>query len=62
MGKLSYLAVKSDPVALELTSSNFNDLGDVAKKLANHAITLIGLGFGTSFLKWLAFIAAVYFC
>ncbi|CAI9101120.1 OLC1v1038374C2 [Oldenlandia corymbosa var. corymbosa] len=59
MGKLSYLAVKSDPVALELTSSNFNDLGDVAKKLANHAITLIGLGFGTSFLKWLAFIAAV---
>ena len=31
-----------------------------ARKLANHAFVLGGgLGFGTSFLKWLAFVAAV---
>ncbi|CAI9104435.1 OLC1v1003103C1 [Oldenlandia corymbosa var. corymbosa] len=60
MGKLGYLALKSDQAGLELISSDFKDLGNAAKKLANHAITLGGLGFGTSFLKWLAFIAAVY--
>lgn len=61
MGKTSYLAMKTDPAASELIASDFKDLGNAAKKLANHAILLGGgLGFGTSFLKWLAFIAAVY--
>lgn len=31
-----------------------------AKKLANHAIMLGGIGFGTSFLKWIASFAAIY--
>ncbi|KAI9181868.1 hypothetical protein LWI28_025509 [Acer negundo] len=31
-----------------------------AKKLANHAIKLGGLGFGTSFLEWVASFAAIY--
>lgn len=55
------MAMKTDPAASELIASDFKDLGNAAKKLANHAILLGGgLGFGTSFLKWLAFIAAVY--
>ncbi|KAL3515221.1 hypothetical protein ACH5RR_022123 [Cinchona calisaya] len=64
MGKISYLAMKTDPAASaaasELIASDFKELGNAAKKLANHAIMLGGLGFGTSFFKWLAFIAAVY--
>ncbi|XP_027158897.1 cold-regulated 413 plasma membrane protein 2-like [Coffea eugenioides] len=62
MAKISYLAMKTDPAASELIASDFKDLGNAAKKLANHAILLVGsgLGFGTSFFKWLAFIAAVY--
>lgn len=59
MGKIGYLAMKTDPASSELIASDFKDLGNAAKKLANHAIKLGGLGFGTSFLKWLAFIAAV---
>ncbi|KAI9181741.1 hypothetical protein LWI28_018139 [Acer negundo] len=31
-----------------------------ARKLANHAIKLGGLGFGTSFLEWVASFAAIY--
>ncbi|KAL3538924.1 hypothetical protein ACH5RR_002290 [Cinchona calisaya] len=60
MGKIGYLAMKTDPAASELIASDFKELGSAAKKLANHAIKLGGLGFGTSFLKWLAFVAAVY--
>lgn len=59
MGKTSYLAMKTDPAASELIASDLKELGNAAKKLANHAIILgSGLGFGTSFFKWLAFIAA----
>lgn len=69
MGKkmASYLAMKTDPAggaseaAQALIESDMRELGVAARKLANHAFVLGGgLGFGTSFLKWLAFFAAVY--
>ena len=40
--------------------TDLRKIGVAARKLANHAFVLGGgLGFGTSFLKWLAFVAAV---
>lgn len=61
MGRLNYLAMKTDDqVAAELISSDFNELKIAAKKLVNDATRLGGLGFGTSFLKWVASFAAIY--
>ncbi|CAN6292662.1 unnamed protein product [Urochloa humidicola] len=70
MGKgfASYLAMKTGPeagdvsaAAQALIDADLQELGVAARKLANHAFVLGGgLGFGTSFLKWLAFFAAVY--
>ncbi|KAK4401587.1 cold-regulated plasma membrane protein 2 [Sesamum angolense] len=60
-GKRSYLAMKTDnSAASELISSDLKDVGNAVKKLANHAVKLGGLGFGTSFLKWVAAVAAIY--
>ncbi|KAL0365460.1 UNVERIFIED_CONTAM: cold-regulated plasma membrane protein 2 [Sesamum angustifolium] len=60
-GKRSYLAMKTDNAAAsELISSDLKDVGNAVKKLANHAVKLGGLGFGTSFLKWVAAVAAIY--
>jgi hypothetical protein len=63
-GFTSYLAMKTDPVGAAasqaLIDTDLQELGVAARKLANHAFVLGGgLGFGTSFLKWLAFVAAV---
>jgi glucokinase len=63
-GFTSYLAMKTDPAAAAasqaLIDTDLQELGVAARKLANHAFVLGGgLGFGTSFLKWLAFVAAV---
>ncbi|KAK0581944.1 hypothetical protein LWI29_019828 [Acer saccharum] len=41
-------------------SSDMEELVLAAKKLASHAIKLGSLGFGTSFLEWVASIAAIY--
>ncbi|XP_062214448.1 cold-regulated 413 plasma membrane protein 1-like [Phragmites australis] len=69
MGKrlTSYLAMKTDPAggaseaARALIDSDLQELGAAARKLANHVLVLGGgLVVGTSFLKWLAFLAAVY--
>ncbi|KAF8641475.1 hypothetical protein HU200_029611 [Digitaria exilis] len=70
MGKgfASYLAMKTGPEAGDgspamkaLIDADLQELGIAAQKLVNHAFVLGGgLGFGTSFLKWLAFLAAVY--
>ncbi|XP_073126682.1 cold-regulated 413 plasma membrane protein 1-like [Henckelia pumila] len=60
-GKMSYLAMKTDYAAENaLISSDLRDLGNSLQQLANHAFLGGGLGFGTSFLKWVALIAAVY--
>ncbi|XP_073127076.1 cold-regulated 413 plasma membrane protein 2-like [Henckelia pumila] len=60
-GKRGYLAMKTDySAANELLASDLREIGNSVKKLANHAIRLGGLGFGTSFLKWVASFAAIY--
>ncbi|KAK3149220.1 hypothetical protein QOZ80_3AG0214510 [Eleusine coracana subsp. coracana] len=64
-GFMSYLAMKTDTAGAAasqaLIDSDLRELGVAARKLANHAFVLGGeFGFGTSFLKWLAFLAAVY--
>ncbi|KAG6761474.1 hypothetical protein POTOM_034696 [Populus tomentosa] len=61
MGKKSYLAMRRDQgTESSLIASDFQDLTNAAKKLANHAVKLGGLGFGTTFLEWIAAFAAIY--
>ncbi|KAJ0980334.1 hypothetical protein J5N97_008589 [Dioscorea zingiberensis] len=58
MRKLAHLAVKTDA---DLVVSDLRELGVATKKLVNHAFMLAsGLAFGTTFLKFLASIAAIY--
>ncbi|XP_073024061.1 cold-regulated 413 plasma membrane protein 2-like [Primulina eburnea] len=60
-GKMTYLKMKTDYEAENaLISSDLKELGNSLQLLANHALLGGGLGFGTSFLKWVAFCAAVY--
>ncbi|KAL3350665.1 hypothetical protein AABB24_023210 [Solanum stoloniferum] len=59
--KKSYLAMKREAsIGSDLIDSDLKEIGIAAKKLANHAIMLGGIGFGTSFLKWIASFAAIY--
>uniref|UniRef100_A0A7N0RBS7 Uncharacterized protein n=1 Tax=Kalanchoe fedtschenkoi TaxID=63787 RepID=A0A7N0RBS7_KALFE len=60
MVRADYLAMKTDPVSPDLVSDDLNELMNVAKKLVHDAAKLGGLGFGTSFLKWVASFAAIY--
>ncbi|XP_050363102.1 cold-regulated 413 plasma membrane protein 2-like [Argentina anserina] len=61
MGRVHYLAMKTDPVAAaELMNSDFNELEIAAKRFIRDATRLGGIGLGTSILKWLASCAAVY--
>jgi len=58
-----YLKMKTEAdygAASELVSSDLKEIGNAMKKFANHAVKLGGLGFGTSFLKWVACFAAIY--
>ncbi|KAL2927535.1 hypothetical protein RDABS01_019874 [Bienertia sinuspersici] len=41
-------------------SSDFKEISNAAKKLASDVIKLGGLGFGTTFLQWLASFSAIY--
>lgn len=54
--------MKTDPPRKEsdTITSDLKDLHNAAKKLASDAIKLGGLGFGTSFLKWIAALSAIY--
>ncbi|KAJ8747631.1 hypothetical protein K2173_012807 [Erythroxylum novogranatense] len=60
MRKKSYLEMRGDQEAFDLISSDWKDFTFAAKKLANHAIKLGGLGFGTAFLQWVAAVVAIY--
>ncbi|OVA18611.1 Cold acclimation WCOR413 [Macleaya cordata] len=60
MGRMEYLAMKTDPSINELLNSDLKELGIAAKRLANDAVKLGGVGFGTTFLKWMASFAAIY--
>lgn len=62
MGQKSYLATRAGGVTSDLISSDMKELVVAAKKLADHsvdAIKLRGLGFGTTFLEWVACFAAM---
>lgn len=58
---MDLLAMKTDEgqVTAEMINSDINDLKVAAKKLMSHASKMGGLGFGTSFLKWIASFAAM---
>ncbi|KAH0769983.1 hypothetical protein KY290_013964 [Solanum tuberosum] len=59
MGRMDYLAMKTDEDTNKLINEDLNELKLAAKKLFNHATKLGGLGFGTSLLKWFASFAAM---
>ncbi|GAB2267286.1 hypothetical protein Dimus_002271 [Dionaea muscipula] len=50
-----YLRMSTDVI-----SSDLKEIGNAAKKLAADAAKLGGLGFGTTFLEWIAAFAAIY--
>ncbi|XP_030511785.2 cold-regulated 413 plasma membrane protein 2-like [Rhodamnia argentea] len=60
MGRMDYLAMRTNPAMDDLISSDIFELKVAAKRLFNHATQLGGLGFGTTFLKWTASLAAIY--
>ncbi|PIA52437.1 hypothetical protein AQUCO_01000366v1 [Aquilegia coerulea] len=60
MNHENYLAMKTDQVSEDLLNSDMNELKIAAKKFVNDAMKLKGLGFGTTFLQWLASFAAIY--
>ncbi|KAE9614364.1 putative cold-regulated 413 protein [Lupinus albus] len=57
---MQYLAMKTDPVMASLIDSDIKELKVAATKLFKDATMLGGIGFGTSFLKWIASFAAIY--
>ncbi|KAI4327527.1 hypothetical protein L6164_019976 [Bauhinia variegata] len=59
MGRvMEYLATKTDPATATATLID-SDLKEL-KNLINDATKLGGLGFGTSFLKWVSSLSAIY--
>jgi len=61
MWKGSFLEMKTDSMASSVLSSDFKELGEAAKRLADHAIKLGGTGgFFTTVFAWIAAIAAIY--
>ena len=61
MGRMDYLAMKTDDVdTVALVNSDMEELKVAAKKLFSDVSKLGGLGFGVSFLKFLASFAAIY--
>jgi len=60
MGKFGLLEMKtSDEVSTDDLRSDFQELGVVIRKVANHSVGLLGTGIITSLLQWLATIAAM---
>ncbi|KAL9690370.1 hypothetical protein QQ045_010768 [Rhodiola kirilowii] len=60
MVRADYLAMKTDPVPDDSIGDDLNELKNAAKRLVYDAARLGGLGFGTSFLKWVASFSAIY--
>jgi hypothetical protein len=60
MGKKSFIRMKTDQDTNQLISSDLKELGNAAKRLATHVGNLTSLGFGTTFLEWVASFAAMY--
>lgn len=59
MGRIDYLAMKTEETTANLINSDLNEFVDAAKKLVIDASMLGGIGFGTSFLQWAASISAM---
>ncbi|GAV90450.1 WCOR413 domain-containing protein, partial [Cephalotus follicularis] len=59
MGNYGNLKMMTDETS-DLISSDLKEQTKTAKKLANHAMKLASLSFGTSFLEWFASFAAIY--
>lgn len=59
MGRVDYLKMSTDEVKADLIESDINELKMAAKRLISDATKLGGLGFGTSFLKWVSSFAAM---
>lgn len=61
MGRVDYLAMKTDDVdtVAALVNSDMEELKVAAKKLFSDVSKLGGLGFGVSFLKFIASFAAM---
>ncbi|XP_062092560.1 cold-regulated 413 plasma membrane protein 1-like [Humulus lupulus] len=57
---MGYLRMKTDSDATDFLGNDVKDLANAFKKFANHSIKLASLGFGTSFLEWVASFAAIY--
>nr|AAT01418.1 putative stress-responsive protein [Tamarix androssowii] len=62
MTRSGYLRMKTDDTkhSGEIFDSDWKEFVNSAKKLASDAIKLGSLGFGTSFLQWVASFAAIY--
>ncbi|XP_010557865.1 PREDICTED: cold-regulated 413 plasma membrane protein 2 [Tarenaya hassleriana] len=60
MGRMDYLAMKTEADMTASVGSDMEELKIAARKLVNDAVMLGGLSFGTSFLKWIASFSAIY--
>ncbi|KAL7002738.1 hypothetical protein U1Q18_003894 [Sarracenia purpurea var. burkii] len=53
--------MKTGLTSFELITSDLQDLGTAAKKLASHSVKLtLGFNLGTTLLQWIASVAAIY--
>lgn len=60
MRREGYLRMKTDGLDSAAISSDWTELRNAAKKLASDAVKLGSVGFGTTFLQWVASFAAIY--
>lgn len=59
MGRVEYLAMKTDADTVSLVNSDLEELKIAAKKLVTDVSKLGGLAFGVSFVKWIASFSAM---
>ena len=59
MGRVDYLAMKTDVDTVALVNSDVEELKIAAKKLLTDVSKLGGLAFGVSFVKWIASFSAM---
>ncbi|KAG2263468.1 hypothetical protein Bca52824_070547 [Brassica carinata] len=60
MGRVDYVAMKTDVDTVALVNSDVEELKIAAKKLFSDVSKLGGAAFGVSFVKWMACFAAIY--
>ncbi|KAJ9562272.1 hypothetical protein OSB04_007432 [Centaurea solstitialis] len=60
MVRSDFWTLKTDDVTAELIDADISELKLAVERLFDHAVKTGGLGFGTSFLAWVASFAAIY--